>query len=447
MNIKEFRKLLEEKQFGKIKEIYKDMNEYDISVLIGDLPMNLLKQAFRLLPKDMASEVFANFDTLLQHDLIIALTTKEAVDIIEDMYSDDAADLFEEMSAGVVQKMLGKVDKSVRDEINALLKYPKNSAGSLMTVEYIHLKKGLSIKQSIERIRKQADEIASFDNCFVTDNKRKLLGTVAVKDLLINNPFELIDDIMVECEHPINTLMDQEDVVKVFQDYNYNVLPVVDSEGLLVGIITIDDVMDIMEQEASEDMEMIAGVLPTEIEVPYLKQSIWEIYKSRMPWLLFLMISSIFTCNIIAGYESALASYVVLTSYIPMIMGTGGNAGSQASVTIIRALSLDEVGFKDIFKVVWKELRISFICGITLAVCNFLKLLFFDGLEFYVSLVISLTLVLTIFLAKAIGSVLPIVAEKLKLDPAVMASPLITTIVDAGSLMIYFKIACLILHI
>ena len=447
MNLKEFRELLEEKKFGKIKEVYSEMNEYDISVLIGDLPINLLKQAFRLLPKDIASEVFANFDLDLQHDLIIALTTKEAVDIIEDMYSDDAADLFEEMSAGVVQKMLGKCDKSVRDDINALLKYPKNSAGSLMTVEYIHLKKGLSIKQSIERIRKQADEIASFDNCFVTDNKRKLLGTVSVKDLLINNPFELIDDIMEECEHPITTLMDQEDVVKVFQDYDYNVLPVVDSEGLLVGIITIDDVMDIMEQEASEDMELIAGMLPTESEVPYLKQSIWSIYKSRMPWLLFLMISSIFTGKIISSYESALGTYVILTAFIPMIMGTGGNAGSQASVTVIRALSLDEIEFRDILRVIWKELRISFFCGLTLAFCNFLILLYIDKIAMDVSLVISLTLILTIFLAKAIGSILPIIAEKFKLDPAVMASPLITTIVDAGSLMIYFKIACMLLNI
>ncbi len=447
MNLKEFRTLLEEKKFGEIKALYKEMNEFDISVLIGDLPINLLKQAFRLLPKDIASDVFSNFDIDLQQDLIVALTTKEATDIIEDMYSDDAADLFEEMSAGVVQKMLNKVDKSVRDDINALLKYPKNSAGSLMTVEYIHLKKGLSIKQSIERIRKQADEIVSFDNCFVTDSKRKLLGTVSVKDLLINNPFELIDDIMEECEHPITTLMDQEDVVKVFQDYNYNVLPVVDSEGLLVGIITVDDVMDIMEEEASEDMELIAGMLPSDVETPYLKQSIWSIYKSRMPWLLFLMISSIFTGKIISSYENALGTYVILTAFIPMIMGTGGNAGSQASVTIIRALSLDEVNFKDLFRVIWKELRISFICGVTLAFCNFLKLIYIDSIAMDVSLVISITLILTIFLAKVIGSILPIFAEKFKMDPAVMASPLITTIVDAGSLMIYFKIACILLNI
>ncbi len=447
MNLKEFRTLLEEKNFGEIKALYKEMNEFDISVLIGDLPINLLKQAFRLLPKDIASDVFSNFNIDLQQDLIVALTTKEATDIIEDMYSDDAADLFEEMSAGVVQKMLSKVDKSVRDDINALLKYPKNSAGSLMTVEYIHLKKGLSIKQSIERIRKQADEIVSFDNCFVTDSKRKLLGTVSVKDLLINNPFELIDDIMEECEHPITTLMDQEDVVKVFQDYNYNVLPVVDSEGLLVGIITVDDVMDIMEEEASEDMELIAGMLPSDVETPYLKQSIWSIYKSRMPWLLFLMISSIFTGKIISSYENALGTYVILTAFIPMIMGTGGNAGSQASVTIIRALSLDEVNFKDLFRVIWKELRISFICGVTLAFCNFLKLIYIDSIAMDVSLVISITLVLTIFLAKVIGSILPIFAEKFKMDPAVMASPLITTIVDAGSLMIYFKIACILLNI
>ena len=447
MKFAELKELLMERKLAEVKKIYQEMNEYDIASLIEELPDELLIQAYRLLPKDKAVDVFVNLDEEVQRDLIAKLSKKEATLIIEDMFTDDAADLLEEMPAMVVTSLLGSVDKETRNDINKLLKYPENSAGSLMAVEYIHLKKGLTIKESIDRIRKQADDFVSYDSCFVTDSKRMLLGHVTVKDLLINDPDTMIDDVMIETEHSINTLMDQEDVVKVFQDYNYNVLPVVDSEGLLVGIITIDDVMDIMEQEASEDMELIAGVLPTETEIPYLKQSIWSIYKSRMPWLLFLMISSIFTGKIISNYENALGTYVILTAFIPMIMGTGGNAGSQASVTIIRALSLDEIDFKDLFRVIWKELRISFVCGLTLAFCNFLKLIYIDGIELNVSLVISLTLVLTIFLAKVIGSILPIFAEKIKLDPAVMASPLITTIVDAGSLMIYFKIACTLLNI
>lgn len=447
MNIKEFEELIDEKKFTQIKSIYKEMEEYDISVLLSDLSIEKLKQAFRLLPKDIAADVFSNFDSDLQQSLITALTSKEATDIIEDMDSDDAADLFDEMSASVVSKMLAKVDKETRDTINTLLKYPKNSAGSLMSVEYIHLKKGLNIKQSIERIRKQKDEFVSFDNCFVTDDKRKLLGTVAIKDLLINNPYTLIEDVMEECSHPIHTLMDQEEVVKIFQDYDYNTLPVVDSEGLLVGIITIDDVMDIMEQEASEDISKMAAIIPDNGETPYLRKSIWELYKSRMPWLLILMISSLFTGTIITSYESALASYVVLTSFIPMIMDTGGNAGSQASVTIIRALSLDEIAFKDLVKVIWKEIRVAVCCGITLGICNFFRLILINNISVKISLIVSGTLVITIFIAKIIGSLLPMTAAKLKLDPAVMASPLITTIVDASSLIIYFKIACAALGI
>ncbi len=447
MNIKDFKTLIEDKKFSEIKKIYSEMNAYDISTLIEDLPIDYLKQAFRLLPKDIASDVFTNFDSDLQKDLITALTSSEAVNIIEDMYSDDAADLFEEMSAGMVQKMLGKVDKSVRDDINALLKYPKNSAGSLMTVEYIHLKKGLNIKESIERIRKQADDVVDFENCFVTDNRRKLLGTVSIKDLLINNPYQLIDDVMVECEHTINTLMDQEDVVRVFQDYNYTVLPVVDSEGLLVGIITIDDVMDIMEQEASEDIEKMAAIIPSETETPYLKKSILELYKSRIPWLLLLMISATFTGKIIQSFEDQLAAFTILTAFIPMLMDTGGNAGGQASVSIIRALSLNDIEFKDLLRVIFKESGVAILCALTLAVCNFIKMLIIDKVKVAVALCVCVTLVITVVLAKIIGCTLPMLAKRVGFDPAVMASPLITTIVDASSLLVYFKIACLILHI
>ncbi len=447
MNIKMFEELIDNKKYNEIKEFYINTEEFDISVLLSDLPMEKLKQAFRLLPKDMASDVFTNFDSDLQHDLIIALTSKEQTAIIEDMYRDDAADLFDEMSAGVVSKMLSKVDKETRDQINALLKYPKDSAGSIMTVEFIHLKKDYTIKDSIERIRKQKDEFVSFDNCFVTDERRKLLGTVAIKELLVNNPYTLIEDVMEECTHPIHTLMDQEEVAKIFKDYNYNALPVVDSENRLVGIITIDDIVDIIEKETSEDINMMNAIITSDQETPYLKKSAWELYKGRIPWLLILLISSLFTGTIITSYESALASYVVLTSFIPMIMDTGGNAGSQASVTIIRALSLDEIEFKDIFKVIFKEIRVAVLCGITIGIVNFLRLLLINNTGFLVSFIVSITLVFTIFVAKIIGASLPMLAKKIHLDPAVMASPFITTIVDATSLIVYFKIACTLLGI
>ena len=411
--------------------------------MIEELPEELIIQAFRLLPKTKAVDVFVNMDDEVQRDLIAELTKKEAKAIIEEMFTDDAVDLFEEMPAMLVTSLLGSVDKETRNDINRLLKYPENSAGSLMAVEYIHLKRGLTIKESIERIRKQADDFVSYDSCFVTDRERKLLGHVTVKDLLINDPDTMIDDIMIETEHSINTLMDQEDVAKMFQDYNYSTLPVVDMEDRLVGVITIDDVVDIMEAEATEDIEKMAGMVPT--EKPYLKLGLWDIYKSRMPWLLFLMISATFTGGIISSFEGALASCAILTVFMPMVMGTGGNAGGQASVTIIRALSLDEVEFKDAFRVLFKECLVGILCGLTLAVCNFFKLIWFDGTTKMVALVVCLSLFLTVLLAKIIGAILPILADKLHLDPAVMANPIITTIVDAGSLLVYFQVASFLL--
>lgn len=443
MELENLKELLANKKLADIKKIYEEMNEYDIASLIEELPNDLLIKAFRLLPKTQAVDVFVNMDDEVQRELIANLTKKEAKDIIEEMFTDDAADLFEEMPAMLVTSLLGSVDKETRNDINRLLKYPENSAGSLMAVEYIHLKKGLSIKESIERIRNQADDFVSYDSCFVTDSKRKLIGHVTVKDLLINDPNTMIDDVITETEHSINTLMDQEDVAKMFQDYDYSTLPVVDSENRLVGVITIDDVVDIMEEEATEDIEKMAGMVPT--EKPYLKQSLLDIYKSRMPWLLFLMISSTFTSGIISSFEGALASCAILTAFMPMVMGTGGNAGGQSSVTIIRALSLDEVEFKDTLKVLGKEFLIGIICGLTLAICNFFKLLLFDKVTKMVAFVVCLSLFLTVMLAKVIGAILPILADKFHLDPAVMANPIITTIVDAGSLLVYFQVASMLL--
>ena len=445
MELEFFKNLLENKKYTDIKNIYKEMNEFDIAELIQELSDDQLMQAFRLLPKNIATDVFVNMDDDVQKKVINALTNKEATSIIEEMYSDDAADLFDEMPAVMVSKLLSNVSKETRQTINKLLRYPDNSAGSLMATEYIHLKKGLTIKQSIERIRKQKDDFVTYDNCYVTDNERHLLGTVSIKDLLINDPDELVDDVMKECSHMIPTLMDQEEVADMFQDYDYSSMPVVDSEGRLVGIITIDDIIDVIEEEATEDIEKMAAITPS--DKSYMNTGVFETFYKRIPWLLLLMISATFTGGIITHFESALASYVVLTAFIPMLMDTGGNAGSQASVSVIRSLSLSEIEYKDTFKVIWKELRVSILCGVVLAIANFIKLLLLDKIEILVAAVVCSTLVITVCVAKLIGSSLPILAKRLGFDPAVMASPFITTIVDACSLLIYFKIASLLLGI
>ena len=343
------------------------------------------------------------------------------------------------------KSLLSGVDKETRNNINKLLKYPENSAGSLMTTEYIDFNSNLSIKNALEKIRKDKEEKVSYENFFVTDNKDKLLGIVSVKDLLTNIEDTKLEDIMEECPHPIHTLTDQEEVANIFQDYDYSSLPVVDSDERLVGIITIDDIVDIIEEEATEDMEKMAAILPT--EKSYDKITVFETFKARIPWLLLLMVSATFTGKIIQGFEKQLAAYTVLTAFIPMLMDTGGNAGGQASVSIIRAISLNDIEFSDIFKVIFKEFRIALLCSFTLAICNFFKLIFIDHINLTVSLVVCITLCATITIAKLIGCSLPMIAKKIGFDPAVMASPFITTIVDACSLLIYFNIATLILKI
>ena len=445
MNTDELLDLLNSKNLSEAKNKLMEMNEFDIAELIEDLPDDKLIQAFRLLPKSIASDVFVNMDDEVQKKLITSLTNNEATAIIEDMYTDDAADLFDEMPAVMISKLLNGVSKETRLQINKLLKYPDNSAGSLMAMEYIHLKKGLTIRESIERIRKQKEDFVSYDSCFVTDNERKLLGYVTVKDIIINEPTTLIDDIMHECEHSLTTMMDQEEVAGIFQDYDYSTLPVVDSENRLVGIITIDDIVDIIEEEATEDMEKMAAIMPT--DKTYMKTGVFETWKKRIPWLLLLMISATFTGSIITHFEEALASTVILTSFIPMLLDTGGNAGSQASVSVIRSLSLDEIEFKDTLKVIWKEIRVAVLCGITLAIANFAKLIWIDQVGAKIAAVVCLTLIVTVLFAKFVGSSLPILAKRIGFDPAVMASPFITTIVDACSLLIYFKIAGILLGI
>lgn len=437
--------LVEDKKYSAIKELLTKMNEHDIAEVLEELPQKEVVKIFRLLPKDIAADVFAFFETDTQANIITSLTDVEAVDIINDMAADDATDLIDEMPANVVNRLLSKVDKDTRKDINQLLKYPDNSAGSIMTVEYLDFKEYNTVKDAIKKIRQEYEEKETVDTCFVTDKSRKLIGSIELQDLIVNHEDTPVGDIMNSDIISVDTLMDQEKVAEIIKEYDITSVPVVDSENKLVGIITIDDVIDIIEEEATEDIEKMNAILPT--EKSYLKLSIFDIWKSRIPWLLLLMVSATFTGKIITHYEVSLGKMVILTAFIPMLMDTGGNAGGQASATIIRSLSLNDVEFSDILKVIFKELRVSFLIGLTLAVANFLKLLYIDHVTTKVAAVVCSTLVLTVCVAKVIGCSLPMIAKKLKFDPAVMASPFITTIVDAVSLFIYFKIAVSVLHI
>ena len=437
--------LIEDKRYADIKRMLCDMNEHDIAEILEELPHKEVIKLFRLLPKDIAADVFSYLETDTEARIITSLTESEAAEIINDMAADDATDLMDEMPANVVTKLLNKVDSDTRREINQLLKYPDNSAGSIMTVEYLDFKEYNTIKDALKKIRNEYDEKETINICFITDKKRELIGTVTLKDLVVHDENTPLSEIMDQDFVSVSTLTDQEDVAKLIQEYDITLVPVVDSEQKLVGIITVDDVVDIIEAEATEDIEKMAAILPT--EKSYLKLSTFDIWKSRIPWLLLLMISATFTGKIIQHYETALASMVILTSFIPMLMDTGGNAGGQASVTIIRSLSLNDIEFSDLLKVVWKEFRVSILIGITLAAANFLKLLFIDKVSTSVALVVCLTLVLTVTIAKIVGCTLPIFAKKLGFDPAVMASPFITTIVDAISLIVYFNMAVNLLGI
>ena len=437
--------LLNENNYAEIKKILIELNDVDIADILNEFEEEHLLKIFRLLNKDKATNVFSYLDIDLQQKLISKLTDKEQVSIIKNLYADDAVDLLDELPSNVVKKILNNVDKQTRKDINSLLNYPENSAGSSMTVELIDLKADSTISEALKRIRKIASIQESIETSYVISNDRILLGSVNLKDIILNQPNKKIKNIMDDNVISVNTHTDQEEVANIMQDYDLTSIPVTDSENRLVGIFTIDDIIDILEEETTEDIEKMAAIVPT--EKPYLKLSILDIYKSRIPWLLLLMISATFTGKIIQHYEESLATYVILTSFIPMLMNTGGNAGGQSSVTIIRGLSLEEIEFKDTLKIIFKEAKVSILIGITLALVNFLKLILLDKINLLVSLVVSLTIIVTIILAEIIGCVLPILAKKLKLDPAVMASPFITTIVDAVSLITYFKIATMLLGI
>ena len=443
--------LIDAKQYTMLRQELLEMNVVDIAAFLDELEHEECFKIFRLLPKDIAADVFAYFDIETGQMIISSLSDNEAKNIIDNLYADDAADLLEEMPANVVKRLLRNANPETRRDINQLLQYPDDSAGSIMTVEFVDLKANLTALQALTKIRHVGVDKETINTCYVLDEKRKLIGTVSLRKILLADTEKLLEDIMNDNFIAVNTLADQEAVVHMFQKYDLDSMPVVDSENRLVGIITVDDVVDIMQQEATEDIEMMAAIIPG--EKPYLKTAVLEIFKSRIPWLLILMFSSAFTGKIITAFEGALAGALVLTAYIPMLMGTGGNSGGQSSVTIIRALSLDEVCMKDIFKVVWKETRVALLCGITLAAGNFVKMMIFDRgdmgdlIIMAVSLVVSLALVVSVLCAKIVGCILPIFVKRIGLDPAVMASPLITTIIDVLSLILYFVLAMAILPI
>lgn len=438
--------LVHEKNFVELKKELSELNEVDIAELLDELDRGEAVVVFRMLPKDKAASVFSYMeDTENQELLINALSDKELHDVIGEMYLDDAADLVEDMPANVVSRMLRNTDSSVRQQINQLLSYPEDSAGSIMTTEYVYLHKTETVREAFERIRRTGPDKETIYTCYVTEG-RKLEGVVSVRRMLLSNYEQKIGDIMETNYVFVNTHDDKEEVAQIFSRYDLTAVPVVDNDDCMVGIVTFDDAMDVIEDEATEDIEKMAAIVPT--EKTYLRTGIVETFKSRIPWLMLLMISATFTGMIINNFESALAACVALTGFIPMLMDTSGNAGSQASVTIIRALSLNDIEFRDILRVIWKEVRVAVLCGGSLAAVNYVKILLVDrmllgndGITYMVDLVVCVALFVTVICAKIVGCTLPMLASKVHLDPAVMASPFITTIVDAVSLLIYFQFA------
>ena len=444
--------LVEQRQYRRLREELAQMNEVDIAEFLDELDVEQEILVFRLLPKDMAAEVFTYLENADdQEKLIGALSDRELREVLDELYLDDTVDLIEDMPANVVSRILRNTDASTRSQINQLLNYPKDSAGSIMTTEFVDLHPDATVEQSFARIRKVGLDKETVYTCYVTQN-RVLLGVVTVRRMLLSAYETRIGDIMETNVLSVNTHEDKEDVAQLFSKYDLSAIPVVDGEDRLVGIITFDDAMDVIEEETTEDFEKMAAILPS--DKPYLKTGVFETWRSRVPWLLLLMLSATFSGMIITHFESVLASCVVLTSFITMLSGTGGNSGSQSSVAVIRALSLGEVEFSDMFAVVWKELRVALLCGVCLGAANFVKMMLVDRLlmgngevTVPVALVVCCTLVLTVLCAKIVGCTLPMAAEKLGIAPAVMAAPFITTIVDALSLLIYFAIASQVLGI
>ena len=439
--------LLEQRKIKELRQTLAEMNEFDISEFLGEIweeDTQRMAMVFRLLSK-------ANLEVEEQETIINSITDTELAGIIEELYVDDAVDMMEELPANVVKRVMRTATPETRNLINQYLKYPENSAGSIMTAEFVDLKKYMSVREAFARIRKIGEDKETIYVCYVTSAKRKLEGVITVKKLLLSDDDTILEDIMDRNVIYATTTDDQEEVSEQISDYDLIAIPVVDKEGCLVGIVTVDDVIDVMEQEATEDIEKMAGITPS--DKPYSRTSAVDIWKNRIPWLMFLMLSATFTGMIVTHFEDALATQVALAAFMPMLMGTGGNSGSQASTAVIRSLSLGDIEPADVLKVIWKELRVAFLCGLSLAAANFIKMLLVDrmllnndAVTLMVAATVSLTIVFVVMFAKVVGSTLPIVAEKIGVDPAVMASPLISTITDAVSLLIYFTIAKALLH-
>ena len=446
-------KMLEDKKYATLRDILITMNPIDIAGIFEDLEDKQIPILFRLLTKEQAAETFVEMESDAQELLIRGFSDNELKEVLDELYVDDAADLVEEMPANVVKRILKTADPEMRSSINQILRYPEYSAGSIMTTEYVSLRPNMTVEEAILRIRRQGVDKETIYTCYVTAKDRQLLGIVTVKDLLLADDDEMtIEELMLTNLIFVTTQTDQEDVARMFSKYNFLALPVVDGEGRMVGIVTFDDAMDVMEEEATEDMELMSGMTPS--EKPYLRSSPFVLFKNRIPWLMLLMVSATFTGLIMTSFEDALAAQIALSAFIPMLMGTGGNSGSQSSVTVIRGLSLGELEFRDVGTVLLKELCTALMCGVTLAVVCFAKIWLVDHLLFgnenitlMVDLVVCCALCVTVVLAKLVGCLLPIGAKAIKLDPAVMASPFITTIVDALSLLIYFLFAKMLLGV
>lgn len=441
--------LFNRKRYAELRDLLLPMEAADIASLCSDLDEKV-SLVFRLLPKELAAEVFVELDSDDQEMLIHSFSNTELKEVLDELYLDDTVDIVEEMPANVVKRILSHCDPEMRKSINEVLKYPEDSAGSIMTTEYVDLKETMTVEDALKRIRRTGPDKETINICYVIDEGRHLLGLLTIRTILLAEEDDVIGDIMERNMIAVQTLDDQEVVARALGKYDFLALPVVDKENRLVGIVTVDDAIDVLQEEVTEDIEKMAAILPS--DKPYLKTSTLETYKARIPWLLLLMISATFTGQIIASFENALAAATILTAYIPMLMDSGGNCGSQASVTVIRGLSLGEISFSDLLRVIWKELRVAVVCGATLAAANFVKLMLIDRLLFRnpmvtitVAVVICCTLVCTVICAKLVGCTLPLLAKRAGFDPAVMASPFITTIVDAISLLIYFRFASAIL--
>ena len=448
----ELTELLNKRDMKQLKQRMEELNEFDVAEFLAEIDDNQMPMVFRLLSKETAAEVFANFDTPEQEKIINSITDSELSGIIEELYVDDAVDMMEELPANVVKRVMRAARPETRNLINQYLRYPDNSDGSIMTSEFVDLKKYMNVKEAFARIRRIGEDKETIYICFVTSADRKLEGIVTVKDLLLADDDTVLEDLMDRNVIFASTTEDQESVSEKFSDYDLMALPVVDGEGRLVGIVTVDDIIDVMEQEATEDFEKMAGILPS--DKPYSRTSTVEMWKNRIPWLLFLMLSATFTSMILTSFEDMLAVQAGLVAFIPMLMGTGGNSGAQASTAVIRSLSLGDTEPGDALRVMWKEWRVSVLCGLTLALVNFFKMLLLDGMILHndsvtvtVAATVSLSVLFIVMFAKVVGSALPILAEKLGVDPAVMANPLISTVTDAVSLLIYIYVAKLILHI